>query len=74
LLIVQLVFTEWYRANSALAEGIFYVLLALVVFSWIWTVVTKIQQWRLRRKLLRERIQIAKETGNPIIETNDLYK
>ena len=48
-LIVPTIFHEWYYANQTLANVIWYALLAVVVLSWVVSLVRKVQDILLRR-------------------------
>lgn len=56
-LVVPTVFHEWYYANQTLAEGIWYGMLAVVVLSWMVSLVRKVLSIRKRRKEERELVQ-----------------
>lgn len=56
-LVVPTVFHEWYYTNQALAEGIWYGMLAAVVLSWLVSLVKKLLAIRRRRKEERELVQ-----------------
>ena len=43
--VVSLCFGEWYHAHEALGDGIFFVLLGLVVLSWVISITRKVQAW-----------------------------
>lgn len=43
-LIVPTIFREWYYAHYALANGIWYAMLVLVVVSWFITIIHRIQE------------------------------
>lgn len=43
--VMSLCFGEWYQAHEALGDGIFFVLLGLVVLSWIISITRKILAW-----------------------------
>lgn len=71
-LIVPTVFHEWYYANQTLANVIWYVLLAVVVLSWVVSLVRKIRGIVLRRReekmleeIVRSRVRVAKMYGEP---------
>lgn len=49
-LIVPTIFHEWYYANQTLANVIWYVLLAVVVLSWVVSLVRKVRGILLRRR------------------------
>lgn len=44
-LIVPTVFHEWFYDNYTLAYGIWYAMIALVVLSWVVTIVRRVQEW-----------------------------
>ena len=44
-LIVPTVFHEWFYANYTLAYGIWYAIIALVVLSWIVTILRRMREW-----------------------------
>ncbi|MGM9538343.1 MAG: molecular chaperone GrpE [Candidatus Onthomonas sp.] len=56
-LVVPTIFHEWYYANQALAEGIWYGMLAVVVLSWLVSLGRKLLAIRRRRKKERELVQ-----------------
>lgn len=43
--VMSLCFGEWYHAHEALGDGIFFVLLGLVVLSWVISITRKIWAW-----------------------------
>lgn len=43
--VVSLCFGEWYHAHEALGDGIFFVLLGMVVLSWVISIIRKILAW-----------------------------
>ena len=43
--VVSLCFGEWYHAHETLGDGIFFVLLGLVVLSWVISITRKIRAW-----------------------------
>lgn len=56
-LVVPTVFHEWYYANQAFAESIWYGMLAAVVLSWLASLVKKVLAICRRRKEERELVQ-----------------
>ena len=44
-LIVPTLFHDWFYSHQALAEGIWYVLLGLVLLSWVISLIRKISAW-----------------------------
>lgn len=44
-LIVPTLLNEWYYAHYALANGIWYAMLALVAVSWVISIVQKVREW-----------------------------
>lgn len=43
--VMSLCFGKWYHAHEALGNGIFFVLLGLVVLSWVISITRKIWAW-----------------------------
>ena len=78
-LIVPTVFHEWYYANQTLANVIWYALLAVVVLSWVVSLVRKVQDILLRRRedkmlelIVLNRMREAQMYGKP--EADGGYK
>lgn len=44
-IVVSLCFGEWYHAHEGLGDGIFFMLLGLVVLSWVISITRKIRAW-----------------------------
>ncbi len=44
-LIVPTVFHEWFYAHYALAYGVWYTMIALVVLSWAVTILRRVREW-----------------------------
>ena len=65
--IVLIFFREWYSANEMIANGILGILLAIVVASWIYTLVGKIKY--LKRQRRRDVDYAYRVAGEPIIAT-----
>lgn len=72
-------FLDWYRANTALADGIFFALIGLAALSWVVTAGRKIydfiDQWREDRAmadLLTYRVRQARAAGEYVIRTDGL--
>ena len=68
------VFLNWYRANTALADGIFFGLIALAALSWVVTLLRRLWDllgdWREERamaKLLAYRVRQARAAGEYVI-------
>ena len=82
-LIVPTVFHEWYYANQTLANVIWYVLLAVVVLSWVVSLVRKVRGILLRRRedklIVLNRMREAQMHGEPEpdggykIQVDDLF-
>jgi uncharacterized membrane protein YqjE len=67
-------FLDWYRANTALADGIFFGLIALAALSWVVTLLRRLwdllEDWREERamaKLLAHRVRQARASGEYVI-------
>ncbi|MBM6663667.1 molecular chaperone GrpE [Flavonifractor plautii] len=86
-LIVPTVFHEWYYANQTLANVIWYALLAVVVLSWVVSLVRKVRGILLRRRedkmlelIVRNRMREAQMYGEPEpdggykIQVDDLFE
>lgn len=44
-LIIPTIFHEWYYSHTALANGIWYAMLAAVAVSWVITIARKVREW-----------------------------
>ena len=71
-LVVPTVFHEWYYANQTLANVIWYALLAVVVLSWVVSLIRKVRGILLRRRedkmlelIVRNRMREAQMYGEP---------
>lgn len=67
-------FLDWYRANTALADGIFFGLIGLAALSWVVTLLHRLWDllgdWREARamaKLLAHRVRQARAAGEYVI-------
>ena len=74
------VFLDWYRANTALADGIFFVLIGLIALSWVVTLLRHLwdllENWREERAmadLLAYRVRQARAAGEYVIDTEGLW-
>ena len=72
-------FLDWYRANTALADGIFFVLIGLAALSWVVTLFHHLwdllEDWREERataELLGYRVRQARAAGENVIHTDGL--
>ena len=45
LLVVPILFQDWYHTHQALGDGIFFVLVGLAALSWVVTIVGHIRRW-----------------------------
>ena len=61
-LVVPTLFHEWYYSPQALAEGIWYGLLAAVVLSWLVSLGEKLLALRRRRQEERELVQSLRQS------------
>ena len=73
-------FLDWYRANTALADGIFFALVALAALSWMVTLLRRLwdllENWREERavaELLACRVRQARAAGEYAIDTEGLW-
>ena len=73
------VFHGWYQANTALADGIFFVLVGLAALSWVVTMLRHLwellEDWREERAmaaLLAYRVRQARAAGEYAIDTQGL--
>ena len=72
-------FLDWYRANTALADGIFFALIGLAALSWVVTLLRRLwdllEDWREERAmadLLAYRVRQARASGEYVIDTEGL--
>lgn len=72
-------FLDWYRANTALADGIFFALIGLAALSWVVTLLRRLwdllEDWREERataELLAYRVRQARAAGEYAIRTDGL--
>ena len=72
-------FLDWYRANTALADGIFFALIGLAALSWVVTLLRRLwdllEDWREERamaELLAYRVRQARAAGEYAIDTQGL--
>ncbi len=80
-LIVPTLFRSWFYSHTALACGIWYVLLALTLLSWVvsllrkvWELIDEHRSERAAEELLAYRIRKARERGETTVSTEDLYR
>lgn len=73
-------FLDWYRANTALADGIFFAMLGVVALSWVVTLLRRLwdllEDWREERamaELLAYRVRQARAAGEYVIDTEGLW-
>lgn len=79
-LIVPTLFHGWFYSHQALAEGIWYGLLALTLLSWVVSLVRKItgiiDQRRCDRadmRLFADWVREARRNGETAVRTDDLW-
>ena len=72
-------FHGWYQAHTALADGIFFGLVALAALSWVVTLLRRLwellEDWREERamaELLAYRVRQARAAGEYAIDTQGL--
>lgn len=79
-LLALTVFHGWYQAHTALADGIFFALVALAALSWIVTLIRKIidavrdlLDERAAAELLADRVRQARARGESVVSTDGLW-
>lgn len=79
-LLALTVFHGWYQAHTALADGIFFALVALAALSWVVTLLRRLwdllADWREERAmadLLAYRVRQARAAGEYAIDTEGLW-
>ena len=79
-LLALTVFHGWYQAHTALADGIFFALVALVALSWVVTLLRHLwdllEDWREERaaaELFAYRVRQARAAGEYTITTEGLW-
>ena len=78
-LLALTVFHDWYQAHTALADGIFFAMVALAALSWVVTLLRYlwdlVEDWREERaaaELLAYRVRQARAAGEYAISTEGL--
>ena len=78
--LVLTAFHGWYQAHTALADGIFFALVALVALSWVVTLLRHIYElladWRSGQEmseLLACRVRQARASGQSMVSTEGLF-
>lgn len=79
-LIVPTLFHDWFYSHQALAEGIWHVLLALVLLSWVISLIRKISAIISRRRcdradmeLFADRVREARRNGESAVRVDGLW-
>ncbi len=79
-LLMLTAFHGWYQAHAALADGIFFGLVALAALSWVVTLLRRLwellEDWREERamaELLAYRVRQARAAGEYAINTDGLW-
>ena len=80
-LLMLTAFHGWYRANTTLADGIFFALIGLAALSWVVTLLRwlwgLVEDWRDERaaaELLAYRVRQARAAGEYTISTEGLWR
>ena len=67
-------FLDWYRANTALADGIFFAMVGFAALSWVVTLLRRLwdlledrREERAMAKLLAHRVRQARAAGEYVI-------
>ena len=75
------IFHGWYQAHTALADGIFFVMVGLAALSWVVTLLRRLwdllEDWREERAmadLLAYRVRQARAAGEYVIDTEGLWR
>ena len=75
------VFHGWYRAHTTLADNILFVLVVLVVLSWllsllgrVWSFIQEKRDDRAAVEYFKYRVRKAKEDGEDTISTEGLWR
>lgn len=75
------VFHGWYRVHTALADNILFVLVVLVVLSWllsllgrVWSFIQEKRDDRAAVEYFKYRVRKAKEDGEDTISTEGLWR
>lgn len=78
-LVVPTLLSDWYYSHQALAEGIWYALLAVTLLSWVYSLARKISAMVERRRhekakeeILIQRVREAGRNGGGIVHIDDL--
>lgn len=78
-LLVPTLLSDWYYSHQALAEGIWYALLAVTLLSWVYSLVRKISGMIARRRsdrtdmeLLVRRVRETGRNGGGIVHVDDI--
>jgi len=79
LVLMLTVFRDWCQAHAALADGIFFAMIGLVILSWVITAVRKIydmvadyREERAMVKLVIDRVKQARANGETIVNMDGL--
>lgn len=78
-LVVPTLLSDWYYAHYTLANAIWYILLAVTLLSWVYSLVRKISAIMERRRhekakeeILIQRVREAGRHGVGVVHINDL--
>ena len=78
-LVVPTLFSGWYYSYYTLANAIWYVMLAVTLLSWVYTLVRKIaalveQRWyeKAKEEILIQRVREAGRNGGGTVRVDDL--
>ena len=70
------VFHSWYQTHTALADGIFFVLVGLAALSWVVTAIRKAYAWldeQLAAHELASRVRQSRASGESAVSTDGLW-
>lgn len=75
------VFHGWYQTHTALADNILFVLVGLIVLSWlfsllgrVWSFIQERQDDRAAVEYFKYRVRKARENGEDTISTEGLWR
>ena len=78
-LVVPTLFSGWYYSHQALAEGIWYAMLAVALLSWVYSLVRKIaalveprRYEKAKEEILIQRVLEASRNGGGTVRVDDL--
>lgn len=78
-LVIPTLLSDWYYAHYTLANAIWYILLAVTLLSWVYSLVRKIsaimeqrRHEKVKEEILIQRVREASRNGGGIVHIDDL--